>query len=153
MNFSWEALEGSNARLSGYRRRMQEWAADGAGPVAGEADVAKALEGRFREAVTDDLDMPRALVVLDETVASSGVSPAAKRELLGAWDRVLALDLDRLTKEAWEPNEEMRDLVRRRDEARAAKDFAQADALRDQLTAMGLEVMDSPDGTKIRPRA
>jgi cysteinyl-tRNA synthetase len=152
MNFSWDALDGSNARLSGYRRRMQEWAADGAGPVDGEADVAKALESRFREAVTDDLDMPRALVVLDETVASAALSPVAKRELLGAWDRVLALDLDRLTAEAWEPTDEMRDLVRRRDEARTAKDFAAADALRDQLTAMGLEVMDSPDGTKIRPR-
>ena len=47
----------------------------------------------------------------------------------------------------------MRDLVRRRDEARAAKDFAQADAIRDQLTAMGLEVMDTPEGTKIRPQS
>src|SRR5206468_767601 len=153
MNFSWEALEGAQSRLTGYRRRMQGWAtADGAAP-SGEDQAKKALEGRFREAVADDLDMPRALVVLDEVVASPELSPAAKRDLLTTWDDVLALDLDRLTAQAWEPTAEMRDLVRRRDEARAAKDFAVADALRDQLTAMGLEVMDSPEGTKIRPRS
>ena len=39
-----------------------------------------------------------------------------------------------------------------RDEARAAKDFAKADAIRDRLEAMGLEVMDTPEGTRVRPR-
>jgi cysteinyl-tRNA synthetase len=47
----------------------------------------------------------------------------------------------------------MLELVRLRDEARRSQDFAQADRLRDELTAMGLEVMDTPEGTKIRPRA
>src|SRR4029077_14363716 len=94
----------------------------------GEGDTAKAFEGRFREAVTDDLDMPHALVVLDEAVASPDLGPVAKRALLGTWDQVLALDLDRMTVEAWEPTDEMRDLMRRRDEARSAKDFALADA-------------------------
>ena len=46
----------------------------------------------------------------------------------------------------------MRDLVAERDAARAAKDFATWDRLRDELAAMGLEVMDTPEGTKIRPR-
>ena len=39
-----------------------------------------------------------------------------------------------------------------RDAARAAKDFATSDRIRDALAAMGLEVMDRADGTKIRPR-
>ncbi len=39
-----------------------------------------------------------------------------------------------------------------RDAARAAKDFAEADRLRERLDAMGLEVMDTPEGTKVRPR-
>jgi cysteinyl-tRNA synthetase len=133
---------------------MQEWAGQtDAGVPPGEGDAAKVFEGRFREAVTDDLDMPHALVVMDEAVASPDLSPVTKRALLGTWDQVLALDLDRMTAEAWEPTDEMRDLVRRRDEARAAKDFAEADALRDELTAMGLEVMDTPEGTKIRPQS
>ena len=41
---------------------------------------------------------------------------------------------------------------RRRDEARAAKDWATADSLRDELVALGYEVSDGPDGTVIRTR-
>jgi cysteinyl-tRNA synthetase len=47
----------------------------------------------------------------------------------------------------------MRALVVLRDAARAARDFAKADEIRDRLQAMGLEVMDTPDGTTIRPRS
>ena len=39
-----------------------------------------------------------------------------------------------------------------RDAARAAKDYATSDRLRDELSAMGLEVMDTSDGTRVRPR-
>ena len=46
----------------------------------------------------------------------------------------------------------MRALMAERDAARAAKDFATADAMRDRLDAMGLEVMDTAEGTKVRPR-
>ena len=44
-------------------------------------------------------------------------------------------------------------LVRLRDEARAARDYGASDRLRDRLTAMGWEVMDTPQGTKVRRRA
>ena len=54
--------------------------------------------------------------------------------------------------ERFEPTEEMLALVAQRDAARAAKDFATSDRLRERLQAMGLEVMDSAEGTKIRPR-
>jgi len=43
-------------------------------------------------------------------------------------------------------------LVAERDRARAEKDFARSDEIRDRLQAMGLEVMDTPEGTKVRPR-
>ena len=43
----------------------------------------------------------------------------------------------------------MAELVRRRDEARASRDFAAADALRDELVALGWVVEDTPGGTKI----
>jgi cysteinyl-tRNA synthetase len=43
------------------------------------------------------------------------------------------------------------DIARQRDEARAAKDWARADALRDQLVADGWVVEDTPAGTQVRP--
>jgi cysteinyl-tRNA synthetase len=146
MEFSWEALEGANRRLVELRRRMAAWA-----PAAGRSHAAAELDARFRDAIAADLDMPHAVVVLNEAV-SSDLPGGEKYGLLASWDQVLALDLEReALGERWEPSEEMRGLVAERDAARAAKDYARSDELRDRLQAMGLEVMDSPDGTRIRP--
>jgi len=147
MNFDWEALEGQNRRLTELRRRVADWgsASDSL------SEPAEALDARFRQAVADDLDLPHALVVLNETVGAT-IPGGEKVALLTAWDELLGLDLGRLAREAFEPSEEALALIAERDEARAAKDFAKSDEIRDRLQAMGLEVMDTPQGTKVRPR-
>jgi cysteinyl-tRNA synthetase len=147
MNFDWEALEGQNRRLTELRRRVADW-----GPASADgSEPARALDTRFREAVADDLDLPRALVVLNETVTAP-IPEGEKAGLLASWDEVLGLDLGRTAREAWEPSERILALVAERDEARAAKDFARSDEIRDRLQAMGLQVMDTPEGTNVRPR-
>jgi len=65
---------------------------------------------------------------------------------------VLGLDLDREAIAGWEPTDEMRASMAERDAAREAKDYAKSDEIRDRLSAMGLEVMDTPEGTRVRPR-
>ena len=147
MEFSWEALEGQHRRLAELRRKMAAWA-----PSTAElSEAAVAFDRRFRDAIADDLDLPRALVVLNE-VAGSPVPPGEKYALLASWDAILGLDLERDARQRWEATEEMLALVRERDAARAAKDYARSDELRDQLQAMGLEVMDSAEGTTVRPQ-
>jgi cysteinyl-tRNA synthetase len=146
MDFSWEALQGQHHRLADLRRKMAEWG----GPAA-LSDAAKEYDARFRDALADDLAMPRALVVVTEVVGSH-LPDGERYALLAAWDTVLGLDLERDARERWEPTEEIRRLVAERDAARAAKDYARSDALRDRLQGLGLEVMDTPDGTKVRPR-
>jgi cysteinyl-tRNA synthetase len=150
MDFSWEALESAHERLVRLRQRMVGWAAtarsDGPDPAS------KELDRRFRERVSDDLDLPGALVVLNEAV-SAPIPDADRAELLRAWDTVLGLDLDRLAREGFEVPPEVRALVSERDHARAAKNFDRSDAIRARLIEMGWEVMDAADGTKVRPRA
>jgi cysteinyl-tRNA synthetase len=146
MDFSDEAMRGADQHVKRLRRRMAEWA-----PAAPSlSDAAKDLDARFRQAVADDLDMPRALVVLNEA-ASSNLPGGEKYALLSSWDAVLGLDLEREALVAWQPSEEMRSLVAERDAARAAKDYAKSDEIRDRLQGMGLEVMDTPEGTRVRP--
>ena len=149
MDFSWEALEGAHARLAHIRQRMADWSAE-ASPerLSGEG---MDLDRRFREALADDLDMPAALVVLNETLAANHLSNGERRSLVAPWDAVLGLDVQRLTFREFRPGKEAEELIRRRDEARRARDFPAADRLRDQLAAMGLEVMDTPEGTTVRP--
>ncbi len=149
MNFSWEALEGQNRRLRELRQRMADWADDPR--PDGLSEAATELDRRFREAIADDLNLPHALVVLTDAVGAADLPPGERYSLLSSWDAVLGLDLDRLARESWEPTPEMRELVRRRDEARASRDWATADSLREQLQGMGLEVMDGAGGTTIRP--
>ena len=126
---------------------MADWA-----PVAEVlSDPAAELDRRFRDAVAEDLDLPRALVVLNEVLGSD--LPGGERyALLASWDQVLGLDLEREALSTWAPTPEMEGLVAERDAARSAKDYAKSDELRDRLQALGLEVMDSPTGTRVRPR-
>jgi cysteinyl-tRNA synthetase len=129
---------------------MTDWAE--ATPATELSAEAEALDARFRAAVASDLDMPSAVVVLNET-ASSAVSDGEKFALLSSWDEVLGLDLGRSAREGFELTDEVLALMAERDAARAAKDFSTSDAIRDKLQAMGLEVMDTPSGTKVRPDA
>jgi len=147
MDFSWEAMEAADQRVKQLRRRMVDW-----GPPADElSGTALDYDRRFRDAVGDDLDMPAAVVVVNE-MASSAIGKGQKYALLVSWDAVLGLDIERDVREAWEPDEEVSRMVAERDSARAAKDYATSDAIRERLTAMGLEVMDTSEGTRVRPR-
>ncbi len=150
MDFTWEAMEAADTAVRRLRRRMAEWA--GAERPARLSPAAAELDRRFREAVADDLDLPAALRVLNEAVSATAVTAGEKYGLLSSWDAVLGLDLEREAREAWEPSPEVLRLLAERDAARGRRDFAAADALREQLLAMGLEVMDTPQGTRVRPR-
>ena len=148
MDLSWDALEAADTALTRIRQRVADW------PAAVDELGAEALEldRRFRDHVADDLDVPAAVVVLNEAV-SSQVPEAERRALLAAWDAVLGLDLERLAREGFETPDDVRALVRDRDDARRRKDFARSDELRDRLTGLGWEVMDTAEGTRVRPRS
>ena len=149
MDFSWDALDQAQQRLTRLRQRMAEW--EEASLEALSAD-GEEFDRRFRDAVADDLDLPEAVKVLGAAVSSGALANGEKRALLTSWDQVLGLDFERLARERWSPSQEVLDLLHQRDQARNAKDFASSDRIREQLAAMGLEVMDTPEGTKVRPK-
>jgi cysteinyl-tRNA synthetase len=94
------------------------------------------------------------VAVVRETLRSD-VGADEKRWLVLDADLVLGLDLDRPAAApevttGGEPSEDERALLAARDQARAAHDWARADALRVQLAAAGIEVADGPGGTTWR---
>ena len=149
MDFSWDAMEDADRRVKQLRRHMAEWVP--ADPELG--DEGRAFDERFRAAIADDLDLPTAVRVVNELDRSPDVKAGQKYALLASWDAVLGLDLEREARAAWEPTDEIRALIDERDAARATKDYARSDELRDRLAAMGLEVMDTAEGTRVRPRS
>ena len=110
---------------------------------------------RFRSVMDDDLDTPamvahlsevrrRANVALDAgDVRRAAALAAAVREMAGA------VGLELVRPEADRPDEAVAELVRRRDAARAARDFTAADALRDELVELGWTVEDTATGTRV----
>jgi cysteinyl-tRNA synthetase len=117
-------------------------------PEAPLSETGRALHDRFVAALDDDLDLPVALAVAREMLKTP-LPDDEKRWLLLDADAVLGLDLDR----AWETNTNQvlpdgaATLIAQRAAARAAHDYARADALRAELAALGIEVVDRPDGT------
>jgi cysteinyl-tRNA synthetase len=151
LEFSGELLAAAVTRLkrlvmtvSALRDRA---AAD---PEAPSAQSALAYRERLDAAVSDDLNTPKALPILDELLADKRIAPAARLSALSDFDEVLGLRLSDLTREELRiapmaatitPDEIAARLSERR-EARAAKDFSRSDAVRDALAAAGVEVMD-----------
>jgi cysteinyl-tRNA synthetase len=111
------------------------------------------LRERFLDRLADDFNTPAALAVVFEWVSElhrradrgEPTGDADLREMLG----VLALDglLDEPSDGA--PDDEALDLLARRQAAREARDFAEADRLRDALADLGWQVRDSADGARL----
>jgi cysteinyl-tRNA synthetase len=116
-------------------------------PIGGPPD---ARLGAFRDALADDFNTPKALAEVFELVAE-----AHREDVPGAPEALAEMlelvGLSSLTKpdEGAETDERVKELMDERENARAAKDFARADEIRDQLAAMGWEVRDSADGAKL----
>lgn len=116
----------------------------------GEGTAPAAWLEKLDAAVSDDLNTPKALPVLDEMLADKRTSPADRIAALAEFDKVLGLRLCALTREelrlrpkaATISAEAISDLLVERKEARVVKDFQRSDRIRDDLAAAGVEVMD-----------
>jgi cysteinyl-tRNA synthetase len=109
----------------------------------------------FHARMDDDMDTPGALAAIFELVSAAHSSADAGDEQAGLRSARTAALLAAalgvpLRAAACEVDEASALLVAQRDEARRSKDFARADAIRDELVALGWTVEDTPSGTAIR---
>jgi cysteinyl-tRNA synthetase len=144
LSFTPESLEAAgNAarRIREAGRRLVT--GDSPEELAGHRDA-------FFDALAEDFNTARALPALYEWIGAANKLPEATgdshlREMLGV------LGLESLLSEEEGPPAEAVVLAEKRGEARAAKDWAEADRLRDELTALGWQVRDSPAGPELVP--
>jgi cysteinyl-tRNA synthetase len=105
---------------------------------------------RFLALINADLDMPKAIALVWDLLKDTTVSDADKRATILDFDRVFGLNLAAIqpvTDDIIPP--EIHVLAEAREEARKAKDWVKADALRAEIEARGYQVMDGPEGIKI----
>jgi cysteinyl-tRNA synthetase len=159
--FGSEQMEQAAARVERLRNFFREHRVDGR--ASGEAPSEQRRGGSagtspesrlaaFREALADDFNTPRAMAEVFELVAEANReeipgAPAAVREML------TLVGLESVADEDAGGDSEAEGLLAERQEARAAKDFARADEIRDRLAALGWEVRDGAEGAKLVPKA
>jgi cysteinyl-tRNA synthetase len=154
LEFSWEGLQAALVRLKRMVMAYNKWEPVPDKSIPGDSweheKVTKALVARFTAAVSADLNTADALTVLDETLTLKGTASECVITAAVWMDRVLGLGLGSLQrtdlrirpKAATIAEPEIEAALAQRKEARAAKDFATSDRIRDELAAQGVEVMD-----------
>lgn len=133
MNFTWEALEAAQNALNKLKNAVSSYES----PKIGCAE----LEDKFYQAVNEDLNMPKALSVVWETVNSSYPASSKKQSLL-KFGKVLGLSLEEKQQEQVEVPTNIKELLKRRDNLRKEKKFAEADKIREKIIKMGFIVED-----------
>ncbi|WP_457597477.1 cysteine--tRNA ligase [Hydrogenimonas sp.] len=155
-NFNEEDLTAARKRLDRlYRLKKRLY---GTAP----SQVGGAFRDALLEALSDDLNVSKALAVVDEMVSEANErldknpkEKAYKKETMAniAWlDEVLGIggqDAYRWFQKGFSPDEIARveNLIEARDAAKKARDFETADRIRDELGEMGIRLMDTPAGT------
>ena len=148
--FSWENLD--NAALA-YEKLLAKIAAlSEEGSI--DAAALEALRERFISALNGDLNTSLAITALYD-VLKAKTTDATKRAVIADFDQVLSLNLleaaQRLKqKESVSVDPEIDALVAARTEAKKAKNYAEADRIRDALKERGIEIIDTPQGAKWR---
>ena len=152
--FSWENLD--NAVIA-YDKLIAKIASFQPGGDVQEAELAK-LKERFAGALNGDLNTSLAVTAVYD-VLKAKVNDATKLAALADFDQVLSLNLleaaaklraKQAEEEAANADPEIDALVAARTAAKKERNFAEADRIRDELKARGIEIIDTPQGTKWR---
>ncbi|MFR7992074.1 MAG: cysteine--tRNA ligase [Lachnospiraceae bacterium] len=161
LNFSAELMEASKHgldRILTAADRLRELAKTAEGSLTGNERAAveqiEDFQKKFDEAMDDDFNTADAIAAIFELVkyVNTNVNEQSSGELVNTAAEKLSLLCDVMgivVDQQKEPlDAEIEQLIEERQSARAAKDFARADAIRDDLLARGIELMDTREGVK-----
>lgn len=140
MTFSWDSLDAARTTLNRLYEAAHSWGE----PGQENPDFVE----RFFAALNDDLGMPRAMAILWEMVRSD-LNDTEKKATLLKFDEILGLEIGSWKPEEVEVPKEVMSLLDERVQAREEKNWTRADEIRDEITALGYVIDDTPEGTKV----
>jgi cysteinyl-tRNA synthetase len=144
--FSFEGLDAATNALERLRTRVIEIKA----AVKGEGTAIEKHMDDFRAAICDDLNMPRALAALWGLLKDTDATREDVYSTLLEMDKIFGFDIAEMKAKEVEVPQEILALLDERQAARKSKDFARADAIRDELTAKGYAIEDSATGPRVK---
>lgn len=146
LKFSWEALDHAKSAREKLVQIVSELKKSGEAKTLSEG--AKAYLDSFMDAMNNDLMAPLALASMWKMLKDNTVSDSEKLSVLYSMDKILGLDLDKIEAKTEERvgGEREWKLVEERSKAKKEKNWARADEIRDELSALGYVVKDTPKG-------
>ncbi|MBR5514964.1 MAG: cysteine--tRNA ligase [Clostridia bacterium] len=147
--FSWDSLDNAAQAYDKLIKKISTFEKEGEVDMA----VVEEYRAKFNEVMGNDLNTSLGITAIYDVVKAK-TNGATKRFLLDDYDRVLSLDLlkaaDSVKEEKEETNEEdayILEMIAKRAEAKKAKNYAEADRIRNELAAKGITLKDSSQGT------
>jgi cysteinyl-tRNA synthetase len=148
LTFSWETLEGADNSVRRLRNILNNVDKMPHKVIIDNSDIVNDYRTKFTLLINDDLDTPKALALMWEIFADNdNLSFETRKNLILDFDKVLGLQLDKI--ENVEVPDNVLELIKQRDEARANKDFAKSDELRAEIEKLGFAVKDTENGTQV----
>lgn len=142
LTFSYESLDNTAKAYDKLTKRISALKDDG------EVDAQKAdeLDKKFREALDNDLNTSLGLTAVYD-VLKADTNDTTKKYVIEKFDKVLGLDLTKAeTENGGDLDTEIEQLIAERQQARADRDWATADKIRDDLLARNIKLIDTPQG-------
>ncbi len=136
INFSFEALDAS---VTAYKK-LWDWCKEHVTQI-GSPD--EEYMNKFSLYLHDDLSTPSAIALMWDLIKDSDLTDDVKYKTILEMSNILGLFLDKAFKEMVVVPEDVEKLLDARTKARLAKDFAEADRLRDELKKLGYSVKDT----------
>ena len=145
LNFSIENLDAAKNAYERLKRKIIEIKKE---TRKGE-DHSEEYKVHFLEAIDDDLNLPKAMQVVWEAVDDFDFNPKKKIKLLEKFDDVLGLKIKSIKEEKVKIPKEVSDLVKKREEFRAQKKWAEADVMRERIREQGYTIKDTSHGPEL----
>lgn len=148
LEFSYEVLDNMTTAYNKLIKKIGELKADG----SVDEEAFAGFRNKFEDAICSDLNTSSAITVIYD-VLRSDINDITKLELIKSFDEVLSLDLlkdhgnDKESSVDSELKEYILAKIEERKAAKKEKDFAKADAIRDELAAKGIQIKDTREGT------
>lgn len=148
LEFSYEVLDNMTTAYNKLIKKIGELKADG----SVDEEAFAGFRNKFEDAICSDLNTSSAITVIYD-VLRSDINDVTKLELIKSFDEVLSLNLlkdhgnDKESSVDSELKEYILAKIEERKAAKKEKDFAKADAIRDELAAKGIQIKDTREGT------
>jgi len=148
INFTWESLAAAERALNTLREHVLAWKKSKRKTKSNKKKI-EAYETKFLKAINDDLNMPTALSVVWKFVRAKDVSDKDKLKLLLKFDEVLGLRLKEVKPAKKKLSDEVKELIKKREQFRKAGKYQEADEIRKRLLEeFGVLIEDTAKGTK-----